>query len=142
MYAPSWSRTTRGGFLFRQQTSYEMRMSAWSSDVCSSDLFERLGLRRGARVAVEDHRHVATEFVEPFADQARYDRVGHQLARVHDRLCLKADGGAGLDRGVQHVAARQLDHAMRVLERPRLRSLARARRAQQTAVPLPGSRCT
>src|SRR3546814_14753207 len=53
---------------------------------------ERLGLRRGARVAVEDHRHVATEFVEPFADQARYDRVGHQLARVHDRLCLKADG--------------------------------------------------
>src|SRR3546814_2825082 len=25
-------------FLFRQKTAYEMRMSDWSSDVCSSDL--------------------------------------------------------------------------------------------------------
>src|SRR3546814_16700655 len=26
-------------FLFKQRTAYEMRMSDWSSDVCSSDLF-------------------------------------------------------------------------------------------------------
>src|SRR3546814_1275743 len=26
-------------FLFKQKTSYEMRISDWSSDVCSSDLF-------------------------------------------------------------------------------------------------------
>src|SRR3546814_4152714 len=27
-------------FFFKQQTAYEMRISDWSSDVCSSDLFE------------------------------------------------------------------------------------------------------
>src|SRR3546814_10755319 len=28
------------GFLFKQKTAYEMRISDWSSDVCSSDLGE------------------------------------------------------------------------------------------------------
>src|SRR3546814_11113242 len=28
-------------FLFKQKTAYEMRISDWSSDVCSSDLIER-----------------------------------------------------------------------------------------------------
>src|SRR3546814_17955577 len=27
-------------FLFKQKTAYEMRISDWSSDVCSSDLFD------------------------------------------------------------------------------------------------------
>src|SRR3546814_8003605 len=30
-------------FLFKQKTAYEMRISDWSSDVCSSDLEEWLG---------------------------------------------------------------------------------------------------
>src|SRR3546814_7968187 len=29
-------------FLFKQKTAYEMRISDWSSDVCSSDLIEQL----------------------------------------------------------------------------------------------------
>src|SRR3546814_10834271 len=29
-------------FFFKQKTAYEMRISDWSSDVCSSDLLERL----------------------------------------------------------------------------------------------------
>src|SRR3546814_10518288 len=29
-------------FFFKQKTAYEMRISDWSSDVCSSDLFLRL----------------------------------------------------------------------------------------------------
>src|SRR3546814_7213895 len=29
-------------FFFKQKTAYEMRISDWSSDVCSSDLFKRL----------------------------------------------------------------------------------------------------
>src|SRR3546814_2890138 len=29
-------------FFFKQKTAYEMRISDWSSDVCSSDLFVRL----------------------------------------------------------------------------------------------------
>src|SRR3546814_5589944 len=36
-------------FFFKQKTAYEMRISDWSSDVCSSDLFQ-LGLVAGARV--------------------------------------------------------------------------------------------
>src|SRR3546814_7592697 len=31
-------------FLFKQKTAYEMRISDWSSDVCSSDLPELLAL--------------------------------------------------------------------------------------------------
>src|SRR3546814_7391414 len=31
-------------FLFKQKTAYEMRISDWSSDVCSSDLFVQQGL--------------------------------------------------------------------------------------------------
>src|SRR3546814_8172637 len=30
-------------FFFKQKTAYEMRISDWSSDVCSSDLDERHG---------------------------------------------------------------------------------------------------
>src|SRR3546814_6700325 len=30
-------------FFFKQKTAYEMRISDWSSDVCSSDLFENWG---------------------------------------------------------------------------------------------------
>src|SRR3546814_4138719 len=31
-------------FFFKQKTAYEMRISDWSSDVCSSDLFSRKSL--------------------------------------------------------------------------------------------------
>src|SRR3546814_3447844 len=31
-------------FVFKQKTAYEMRISDWSSDVCSSDLVPRLGV--------------------------------------------------------------------------------------------------
>src|SRR3546814_2606224 len=34
-------------FFFKQKTAYEMRISDWSSDVCSSDLPHPGGLRRG-----------------------------------------------------------------------------------------------
>src|SRR3546814_9587520 len=30
-----------GVFFFKQKTAYEMRISDWSSDVCSSDLLDR-----------------------------------------------------------------------------------------------------
>src|SRR3546814_10635797 len=35
-------------FLFKQKTAYEMRISAWSSDVCSSDLVAKALDRRRA----------------------------------------------------------------------------------------------
>src|SRR3546814_9379817 len=39
-------------FFFKQKTAYELRISDWSSDVCSSDLIHAPALREaGARVA-------------------------------------------------------------------------------------------
>src|SRR3546814_8615336 len=36
-------------FFFKQKTAYEMRISDWSSDVCSSDLRRRWGARAGGQ---------------------------------------------------------------------------------------------
>src|SRR3546814_8685525 len=50
-------------FFFKQKTAYEMRISDWSSDVCSSDLLEVVGQiaapqdrprRRGVKQAVPE----------------------------------------------------------------------------------------
>src|SRR3546814_17376975 len=59
-------------FFFKQKTAYEMRISDWSSDVCSSDLI----------VGIE--QHVADA---PTKDHAHHDvkqQVGHAVARPVD----------------------------------------------------------
>src|SRR3546814_9129578 len=44
-------------FFFKQKTAYEMRISDWSSDVCSSDLVEmRAETRAVGRDIAFDHR--------------------------------------------------------------------------------------
>src|SRR3546814_9243045 len=57
-------------FFFKQKTAYEMRISDWSSDVCSSDLVDdrtsatrnhvRQGVAAGEQIAfeIDVHRHV------------------------------------------------------------------------------------
>src|SRR3546814_1950495 len=45
-------------FVFRQKTAYEMRISDWSSDVCSSDLHEQ-GDGESALVVGQGDAHVA-----------------------------------------------------------------------------------
>src|SRR3546814_2605489 len=44
-------------FFFKQKTAYEMRISDWSSDVCSSDL--RCLIGEGGRDPVEADREMA-----------------------------------------------------------------------------------
>src|SRR3546814_7150331 len=39
-------------FFFKQKTAYEMRISDWSSDVCSSDLFQQLVIAGGDDAAI------------------------------------------------------------------------------------------
>src|SRR3546814_1115928 len=61
-------------FFFKQKTAYEMRISDWSSDVCSSDLFGDGGAARigggvqrvdvGDAAGERDLRHVADEALE------------------------------------------------------------------------------
>src|SRR3546814_12869484 len=45
-------------FFFKQKTAYEMRISDWSSDVCSSDLFLRLGRLNSAAHNEEVRQHM------------------------------------------------------------------------------------
>src|SRR3546814_2452523 len=63
-------------FFFKQKTAYEMRISDWSSDVCSSDLageFGGIGADRGLGRVVpgKPTRRPATRMIEPryFAGQ-------------------------------------------------------------------------
>src|SRR3546814_10596529 len=60
-------------FFFKQKTAYEMRISDWSSDVCSSDLVELTGgvLVDGFDVVVELHDIDGDAvFFRPFIDDA------------------------------------------------------------------------
>src|SRR3546814_2916065 len=42
-----------GVVFFKQKTAYEMRMSDWSSDVCSSDLGDQRALEEAVRIALQ-----------------------------------------------------------------------------------------
>src|SRR3546814_6327005 len=49
-------------FFFKQKTAYELRISDWSSDVCSSDLFPDAGTALamdGAAAALAEFHHGA-----------------------------------------------------------------------------------
>src|SRR3546814_6946791 len=45
-------------FFFKQKTAYEMRISDWSSDVCSSDLAENLARDRAKELFGAEHVNV------------------------------------------------------------------------------------
>src|SRR3546814_7446664 len=71
-------------FVFKQKTAYEMRISDWSSDVCSSDLptgtlFEYATDTPGFTVD-EDPDHLGETLLIPPGDAARSEerRVGKE----------------------------------------------------------------
>src|SRR3546814_4278859 len=66
-------------FFFKQKTAYEMRISDWSSDVCSSDLI--LTAWRGFRQSFGDHAQMADRhaFGEQALQHAREDIERQQL---------------------------------------------------------------
>src|SRR3546814_14968122 len=63
-------------FFFKQKTAYEMRMSDWSSDVCSSDLSHRV--RGDAERAGEDVGRAAGDHAEPGQPRSEERRVGKE----------------------------------------------------------------
>src|SRR3546814_16043195 len=72
-------------FFFKQKTAYEMRISDWSSDVCSSDLKGEVGraaIIRGRRLRFRLAAHVAAEAVPRRAGIDRRRRLRE------DRLAL------------------------------------------------------
>src|SRR3546814_8566634 len=66
-------------FLFKQKTAYVMRISDWSSDVCSSDLLKAWG--RSAPLPAKDPAHADPL---PALRPARRRRV-HLRRRRHER---------------------------------------------------------
>src|SRR3546814_6663377 len=88
-------------FFFKQKTAYEMRISDWSSDVCSSDLFFELG-------RVGDSLHRGDHLI------GRLFQLGGQLVlavaaflRIRRRTIFRRSGAAcARDRGGIQVAAR------------------------------------
>src|SRR3546814_7398518 len=70
-------------FFFKQKTAYEMRISDWSSDVCSSDLPIHQAGRNQVEIHLRTRRSVA----------ARRGRIGrHEAAPVDQRQCpLRAE---------------------------------------------------
>src|SRR3546814_7312647 len=69
-------------FFFKQKTAYEMRISDWSSDVCSSDLVIEPAFGRaisGEMLGARHHRGVAGEVV---ALKAPHPRGGEAAAEI------------------------------------------------------------
>src|SRR3546814_5658529 len=96
-------------FFFKQKTAYEMRISDWSSDVCSSDL--------RARHPHHGERHPAARRQLPF----RGARSAAELWAVHD-CARRADrspdarparrGAGGQRRSEEHTS--ELQSLMRI----------------------------
>src|SRR3546814_2916430 len=53
-----------GVFFFKQKTAYEMRISDWSSDVCSSDLLPLGTQLQGAAALGREHRGGGRELIQ------------------------------------------------------------------------------
>src|SRR3546814_1958898 len=76
---------------FKQKTAYEMRISDWSSDVCSSDLDDRVPARadqlraRHDPRALEQHQQHRQQEGEPEREQELHDErqvIPHRRQRL------------------------------------------------------------
>src|SRR3546814_1416661 len=80
-------------FFFKQKTAYEMRISDWSSDVCSSDLGEGVEIGNPLDLSVQPIGPVMVHAAEVL-------RVA-QPFRPQPVSAAKADVGEGPDRAVK-----------------------------------------
>src|SRR3546814_5489728 len=64
-------------FFFKQKTAYEMRISDWSSDVCSSDLV-KTAVRQGVVVPIR----AAVAFAEPAKPGIHQGLAAHHQTRA------------------------------------------------------------
>src|SRR3546814_4199336 len=96
-------------FFFKQKAAYELRISDWSSDVCSSDLAAVVVAPGNPLAAAEGFDRLV--LVEPHRGRHR-PGVGHEggaaVVGEHEGLLRRQFVGAA-DRVVGHVAAGDLD---------------------------------
>src|SRR3546814_2815573 len=72
-------------FFFKQKTAYEMRISDWSSDVCSSDLLSRL-----PEWTRDTHERLFGAHLEQVDDVARHQADVASITARFDRLQVGA----------------------------------------------------
>src|SRR3546814_4235369 len=82
-------------FFFKQKTAYEMRISDWSSDVCSSDL---------AAVGEFDPSRLGNREIGAFADDLRAKVAGVGSKCIVDRV---ADLGVQLCRSEERRVGKE-----------------------------------
>src|SRR3546814_1415377 len=103
-------------FFFKQKTAYEMRISDWSPDVCSSDLF--------ARVAPGDRREIGHLFIQrdrllwtDAPGDHRPDVAGvDAMLDVERRIVIAAQVAPRGQRVAPHVARRRVTTPFKIAE--------------------------
>src|SRR3546814_2859335 len=87
---------------FKQKTAYEMRISDWSSDVCSSDLDAGRADEHFTRIAAEMARDLRRDLLDRFAPAIAGEGVA--VARVDDqRATLEIGRASCRERVCQYV---------------------------------------
>src|SRR3546814_10714062 len=83
-------------FCFKQKTAYEMRISDWSSDVCSSDLVDRYGTgavsAHGVRRRLDQADRLSRAVGLDMVDVGWLPTVANSLGRVTKPRILDAVG--------------------------------------------------
>src|SRR3546814_17592711 len=81
-----------GVLFFKQKTAYEMRISDWSSDVCSSDLLED-GQTRAFSFANPPHDNALIELHVRLIPGGRFTTHVFNAMQVGDRIVFEAPLG-------------------------------------------------
>src|SRR3546814_7675439 len=92
-------------FFFKQKTTYDMRISDWSSDVCSSDLGEVSGETLGVELARQRRRRRAGARILDRERQRQRKVAAGERGVDLDRIALPAGVVAG-----QRLAPRSEEH--------------------------------
>src|SRR3546814_9317026 len=107
-------------FFFKQKTAYEMRISDWSSDVCSSDLgVERLDQRLHVVAAEIGHEPVESFIVVSVEDRLRRRSLFQEplapgrSAEIGERRIIGI--AAVVDPGLESVSALLLESGLKLL---------------------------
>src|SRR3546814_7205201 len=106
-------------FFFKQKTAYEMRISDWSSDVCSSDLFFDTAVNRflvdeggldihaapciGLVVESMCRYHAAISYPEAIEAGLRVGRLGRSSVRYEIGIFRTGEDAAAADGHFVHV---------------------------------------